>query len=411
MLSLYGFLNPFGVLSPQIIKFTIYLLVVFGLIIAYNAANKKGLKINYPRKTYWTLMSGILVSIFMASAFHTQSLSISFMTTLSYIIGYGTLFLFLKLDISERDVINVFFWLSVIAIPVYFVNAATYPNMIFGGAVDKGEDLTRGILRIPMYYLDLMVFFLFYGINQWLEKRSKKWIIWALVCMIMIFLSVTRQCILFSAVLGLIFLLKKSSWIKRILIIAATATFIFVVLPAIPAYQAMVELSEDQRDSNSEEDDIRIQAYEFYLNSYQTNELTRIFGNGLPAMGNSPWGNMVESELDDTGCLYADIGWGGFYWLFGIFSVVALFLLCLFAITRRKSPSNKFLSYWIAYFILYCIAAGPNIYIEQIVIYMVGLYLCFRPQSDNKNPEDESNGSNNPKLQQRRGLYQLREEC
>lgn len=411
MLSLYGFLNPFGVLSPQIIKFTIYLLVVFGLIIAYNAANKKGLKINYPRKTYWTLMSGILVSIFMASAFHTQSLSISFMTTLSYIIGYGTLFLFLKLDISERDVINVFFWLSVIAIPVYFVNAATYPNMIFGGAVDKGEDLTRGILRIPMYYLDLMVFFLFYGINQWIEKRSKKWIIWALVCMIMIFLSVTRQCILFSAVLGLIFLLKKSSWIKRILIIAATATFIFVVLPAIPAYQAMVELSEDQRDSNSEEDDIRIQAYEFYLNSYQTNELTRIFGNGLPAMGNSPWGNMVESELDDTGCLYADIGWGGFYWLFGIFSVVALFLLCIFAIMRRKSPSNKFLSYWIAYFILYCIAAGPNIYLEQIVIYMVGLYLCFRPQSDNKNPEDESNGSNNPKLQQRRGLYQLREEC
>lgn len=407
MLSLYGFMNPFGIFSEQIVKLFIYIIIIIGFAIAFGSANRERKSLDYPRKTFWTLIFGITISILMAYAFHAQSLSVSFMTTLPFILGYGTLYMFLKLHMPEKDIIQVFFWLTVIAIPIYFANAATFPNMMFGGSVEKGEDISRGIVRIPVYYLDIMTMFVFYGINQWHLNKSKKWVLWAIICMIMVFLSVTRQYILFSAALALIFMLKNSKWYTKISIVGLAALLIFVLLPAIPAYQAMVELSEKQSEKNEKEDDIRVQAYEFYLNTYQTNEITRFLGNGMPSFGNSSWGNMVDSELNDNGCFFVDIGWGGFYWLFGLFAVIALLLLFLQAMLRTKSPPNKFLSYWMAFFILICLASGANLFIEQIIVYMAGVYLCFKPQNfdNNKNLDNF-----NSKTIIRRGLYQLRIE-
>ena len=412
MLSLYGFFNPKGMFSDQLIRFIVYFLICFGFFLSFNSPNQSRIKIYYPCKIYWMIIGGIAFSIIMASSFHSQSLLISFMTTLPFLLGYLAFYLFIRLKLKPRNILKIFFWLTVAAVPVFFLNLSSFPNLIFGDQEQLLSNYQRGIPRVPLVFMDIFVMFIFYGINKWKTEKSKKWAAWGVFCFLMIILTVTRQIILFASLLGLIFIVSDLSWTKRFLIIGTISFLAVCFLPKIPIFKDLIELSQDQEKENAtKEEDVRLQAYEYYVNTNQTNDLTRFFGNGVPSVGNSPWGNMFESETDSNKYFYADIGWGGFYWLFGLFATFALLVMFLTAAFRKKTPGNRFLSYWMIYFILVSIASAPNLYLYQLVIYMVGLYMCFYPRDIKTLDNNEVNSNNNIKLQQRRRLCELREEC
>lgn len=406
-LASVGFLNPKGMLSDQIVKLLFYASSMMALAVAF-LYGKSTARIKYPRIAYWGVVLSIIFSVFMATAFHSQSLKVSALTTLGIIFAYIFFWTLLRLQVDEKQILKFLLICCFVAVPVYFADVATFPNYLFGAPFDKVEDMSRGMLRVPIFFLELMVMFLFYSINQWIVYRNKKWIVPGVVFVVMIFLSVTRQVILISGVLALIFLLKSTTWTKRALVIAAVAVVYFLVLPKIPAYQAMVELSEDQSEANEVMDeDIRIYDYRYFCNEFQTNDVTRVFGNGTPSFGNSAWGNFVDSEWDTNGTFAVDVGWAGFYWYYGAIATACLLILLIKAACRKRSPQRRYLTYTVMYYILASVASGPILYTHQVLYLMIILYLIYGTEKDQL-PED---GVNHPKLQQRRRLGELRGEC
>lgn len=379
LLATVGFFNPMGVLSDQVQKLLFYISVLFCFIVANNS-NISLQRYDYPRKSYTVLLLGIIISIFMASAFHMQSFKTSIVATLPFIFSFSFFYALMKLNIQSDKILKIYAIVCLLSSIVYFTNLITFPNPVFGGEID--EDLSRGIQRIPVKFLEVFVLLLLYSINSWLIEKKKKWIYYIVILSVMIILSVTRQVILYAGVLSVIFIFKDISYFKKFLLCASIVIVVVYVLPLIPIYNEMVELSEMQAAENEDEDNIRIQAWRYYTDENQTNNITRLFGNGVPALGNSMWGQMFDSETEDNGCYYADVSWAGFYYLFGIFSTCALLILLIKAMMKKKKANKRYLTYWFAFMILYGIAAGPFVYFYQIFNLMIGLYLVYTPDED-----------------------------
>lgn len=381
-----GFLNPMQLFSEQLTKLFFYLCVFIGAVMAVVDGQSLRNK-SYPAKPYFVLLTMIVISTFSATAFHSQSYRISLMATLPYFIGYFYFWIIMRLEIPEKFVLKSIFIACAVAVPVYFINLFLFPNIVFG--TDIEEDLSRGILRVPLLFLEFIVFVLFYAINQLHLKTDyrKIWICVIVMCFIMIFLSVVRQVILYSIVLGLFFILKKMSWLKKIAILAAGIFIILYVLPMIPAYNTMVELSQSQIEENEDTENVRIGAWRYYTFENQTNDITPVIGNGVPSIGNSLWGNMFESEIDSNGYFYDDISWAGMIYLFGWIAFIALFILILKTIMLPKPPNKEYLTYWFVFIAFSGIGTGVLTYYHQIFYVMIGMYLVYK---DNYNESDRN---------------------
>ena len=143
-----------------------------------------------------------------------------------------------------------------------------------------------------------------------------------------------------------------------------------------------MELSEEQAEKNKyEKEDIRITAWRFYTTENQTNSVTPFLGNGIPSEGNSVWGikhmKTIYYEYGGNGCFTVDVGWAGFYWLFGLFATLALMTIMIKAIIRKKPDKESYMSYGILFFLITSITAGPILFSQQIVSLCLILYLIY----------------------------------
>lgn len=382
VLASVSFFNPLGLITPQTGKFFFYLAGLIGFIIAI----RKGINttnIKYPRTAYKLILIGIIFSILMVYLYQKQSFTITVMTTIPYIVSYLFFYILLKLNISPERIKKTIWILCFCGIGIYFINLIGFPNLIFG-SIKEEYDTSRGIIRIGIPFIELIILFFFYSINQWLITKKKKWIIVIIAIGIIIILSVIRQYIILSALLGFFLVMKNKSITNKItIIILCSALFIYIV-PQIPIYKTMMQLSKQQVENNKyAEEDIRIKAWRFYTYEYQTNEITAIFGNGIPTFGNSPWGNKVEKVTDTNRCFGVDVGWAGFYWYFGLLSTGGLLLLMIKATLKKKRPEDEYLTYWIIFITLTALTSGPILFYNQIFSISTVLYLIYARKSKN----------------------------
>lgn len=296
LFSTVGFFNYHGVLTDAASRGIFYAISAMALVMAVTERKSSLSDIDYPRGTYRLLMVMICLSPLMANIFHRQPLKESVISTLPPIFSYAFFYILLKFRIPPEKIIKVIFVACALSIPVYFANVTTFPSVMFGLPVE--EDLSRGILRIYVVFIELFVLLLFYSINRWNLERRPKWIVCIVILGLMIVLSVIRQIIAMSAILGLILLLKHWSWPKKIAGIAVVIGAAMLILPHIPIYQDLTELTVELQEKNESknEEDIRIQAWRFYTYEYQQSPLTMIFGNGIPAMGKTAYGRPVRQR-------------------------------------------------------------------------------------------------------------------
>lgn len=377
LFSTVGFFNYHGVLTDAASRGIFYAISAMALVMAVTERKSSLSDIDYPRGTYRLLMVMICLSPLMANIFHRQPLKESVISTLPPIFSYAFFYILLKFRIPPEKIIKVIFVACALSIPVYFANVTTFPSVMFGLPVE--EDLSRGILRIYVVFIELFVLLLFYSINRWNLERRPKWIVCIVILGLMIVLSVIRQIIAMSAILGLILLLKHWSWPKKIAGIAVVIGAAMLILPHIPIYQDLTELTVELQEKNESknEEDIRIQAWRFYTYEYQQSPLTMIFGNGIPAMGKTAYGRQYASDTDATKCYEADVGWAGFFFDFGIIATAALFVLLWKAARRKKAPEDEYLTYWIIFIMVTAVASGPILYYYQVFNLSTVLYLVY----------------------------------
>lgn len=400
ILASVGFFNPFAILTEPAQKLLFYISMVLCMGVAlFDGVSLRDVK--YPRKAYFVLLGAIFFSSVMGAAFHMQSYKMSIIATLPYLMGYAFFYALMRLDVPRNKLMNAYLVLCGISSVIYFINAATFPDNMFGLPIID-EDITRGIIRLPVVFIEFFPMVVFYAVNKWLLDRKPGWIVVVVVGFIMIFLSVIRQIIALTAVLTLFFFFRKVSWKWKALMAAGAVSIVVFVLPMIPMYNTMIELSEQQKEENDDEENIRIQSWRFYTYENQTNAITPIFGNGVPSYG-SRWGMEFSSEAYVSGRFAEDVGWAGFFWFFGAIATAALLIMLVAALRKKKAPENQYLNYWLIFVICTSVASGPPLYYWQILDIMVCLYLVFKKDDDaelTKQENDEQNSPDNTKLQQ-----------
>lgn len=314
-----------------------------------------------------------------------QSALVTLKASLSVILGFSCFFIFMRLQVSSEKIIATYIVLAACSSIVFFANMLSMPNNIFGQPILE-QDFSRGIIRVEIVLFEIFPLLVFYGINKYLESRGKKWLLLIAWLAVMIFLSVVRQFIAATAILGLWFYFRKISFAKKLIAIVMVVIVVGVVLPQIPIYKTLIEISEDQRDDKEEDENIRIKAWRYYTYENQPNALTVIFGNGMPSLGNSTWGVQFDSDTDVTGCFAADVGWAGFFYYFGLFATLCLLALLLAALFKKKPFEYQYLNYWIVFVLLTAFTSGIIIYSFRIVTICVVLYLVFGNSSDKRHP-------------------------
>ena len=395
-LAAQNFFNPLGAIPEVASKFMFYLLSLIGLWFAFISKKRV---VNYPRKSYIMLMCGIVISVFSVWLNYDQSLSVSIMTTLPYIFGYSFLYLLLKYS-PDIDFLLKFIKILVICSAfVFLANLLAFPNTVFGEGKEE-FDMSRGMARLGVWMTELVVFYMFYSISQYQSSKKKKWIFWSILTGVLVVFSLTRQVILLGFAFSILMILQKAKLWKKIFVTCVLLGVYQFVLPQIPIYQTMTELSEMQAEMNSfEKEDIRITAWRFYTDEYQKNEITRIIGNGLPSIGNSKIGNQFDNitnaRYGGNGCYFVDVGWAGFYWLFGIFATLGLLIILIKALIMARRMKKDYYVYWIMFILITSVASAPIIFYGQVVSLCIILYMIFA----NNNKKYEINSVNNTQLQ------------
>lgn len=391
-LATLGFFNYHNMLPESIVKAIFYLITAGGLLLAATDRSTSFRQSGVPRLSYTVLMCMLLLSPMMAWLFHGQSITVSVMVSLAITFAYSWLYILVKFRIPSDRVIKFLFAACAMAIPVYALNALAFPDAVFGEAPE--EDLTRGIIRIILPFIITFVLLLFYSINRWQLTHRPIWIVVISVIGLMIILSVIRQIILVSGLLAIWFVFRKLSLAKKLLGVGIILAAVFLVLPQIPIYEAMMELSEKQFESNeTEEEDVRIGAWRYYAYEYHDSPMTMLLGNGMPSTGNSAWGDKFDYDSETSRYFAADVGWAGFFYHFGLIATIALASLLWSAFRRKKSPDRQYLNYWLVFIAVTGVASGPILYFYQIVELMTGLYLVYAT-------DNETDSTYNTELQQ-----------
>ena len=382
LLGSTGFFNFHGAVSPRVrLILMCFFILLCGAYALQTRDRSKPLP-KFPVIAWGTILGSMLISVLMALIVHEQPIPLTLIATSSYIFPFLFFPILLILNPRPKILFRYLFGIVIASILVYFVNALTFPNNLFGDPIL--EDLTRGIQRLPIPYFQLLILLFFYAINELSISRNKIWIIFIVVAIAMILLSVIRQAILLSLGLGFLLYMRNYVWYKKVIIGSAIAGVALLILTNLPIYKSMMELSQQQYEDNSDnKEDVRIGAWRYFAIESQTeNPVTIGFGNGAFSLDNSKWGTELYNFSLDNNYFTADVSLAGFLYRFGLVATVPFLYVLVSAIFMRKPPRKQYLSYFIACIALESIASGIFEYFYETIILMLALYLVYRPDDD-----------------------------
>ncbi|MDE5607317.1 MAG: hypothetical protein K2I64_00060 [Muribaculaceae bacterium] len=393
LLASTGFFNFHGAISaPTKVVLMCFCIILCG-VYAWQTRDREAPLPQFPRMAWITVLAGMVISIFMAFAIHGQPLPLTAVATASYLFPFLFFPILLLLNPRPKILFRYLFAIVGLSILVYIVNTLTFPNNMFGDPIL--EDLTRGILRIPIPYFQLLILLFFYAINQFSVDRNRLWLIFIFIAIVMILLSVIRQAILLSLSLGFLLYMQKYVWYKKLLIGTVIAAIAITIITSLPIYKSMMELSQQQYEDNTydNKEDVRIGAWRYYaLESQQENPATAVFGNGAFSLDNSAWGKELYNFSEDYKYYTADVSLAGFYFRFGLVTLVPLLYVIISAVMKRKPPRKQYLSYFVACITLESIASGIFEYFFETMILMLALYLIYCPDDEESDARDDEAG-------------------
>lgn len=362
-------------MTPQIQKLVYYVIFAICLIVAFKT---KG-KVNYqatPKVAYWLILIGISVATAFVPLYNEQELSISIQASLYYFIPYSFLYILLTYNPSVEKIEKMLMYMGILGIFVNGVNMLTAPNCIFGSE-QKEIDISRGFVRVrtPIIYI---CFLFFYALSKFKNNFTNrgKWVFLSILAYAFIVFWVARQYIAYAAGLGILFYMSQVKWYKKLFLALSCILVLQYIVMEIPFVKDMIEMSTEQK-SNSDED-VRTIAYSYYGDLGQTNDITRLIGNGVPSFGNSKWALRFENTIDFMHVYAVDVGWVGFYFYFGVFALFGLVILFIKSIFIKRPIQYQYLNYLLILFFLTDFAGGSILYMDEITALMLFFYLSFK---------------------------------
>lgn len=167
-------------------------------------------------------------------------------------------------------------------------------------------------------------------------------------------MQVTRQLILWTALVTIIYIFQKS---KKIMVVGVITFLALYIASSNIKFQqdsvigSMIELTQQQINNNSKGDEnIRISEYRYFFTEWPSNIITKIIGNGYPH-SDSDYGHFFSNIQENKRFFLSDVGYAQMYvvtGLVGLILYVYLFIKCIF----RHMPANLVYTKMFMFFLL-----------------------------------------------------------
>lgn len=332
------------------------------------------------------VLVGMIISYVVCSAYNGQPFLVSFKACLHFILAYSFLFALMGYRIANDRIIQVVKVMCILSMIVYIVNFISFPSVVFGTEQEE-YDTSRGLVRLGMPCVELIVLLFLYYINQYQINAKRKYLYFILLCLTFIVLSLTRQIIVYSVILGAVLYFKSVPLWKKIVFAVLCYVAVVYVIPNLGLFQSMQDLTNEQFERNNDGyENIRLIAWRWYTNDLQTNDITRFLGNGYPVLYGSSWANSVLQSSKMMLCYPTDVGWAAFYFYYGVLTTFFLAIVLLKAMFMKKTEEGSYLTYWLLMVILSSFTSGMILYPNQIISITLALHLVY---NDNKKTKSQ----------------------
>lgn len=374
---LFGFqLFGYAGIDTKVQRYPVLFMVPLLIIICWKQILMKTSDIYY--KLIRVLLFSWIISMFMSVAFWNQSLYLSYTTT-GYYMFFIIFFFFCKKKVTRTSIekiIIIFGWLYVF-LWLYAMYKA--PEITFGLTEDTVDNTDRGILRINFVGRLSLVFAYFYYLNKSLINKSPKFIALASVLFVFIVLQVTRQLILWAAVVTVIFIFLKA---KKLAIALGILLAVFYTSISNIRFSdesvigSMINISQLQAEGQLYEgEDPRVTEYKYFFSDYSKNIITDVFGNGVPNINTSYGKYKAQQEM--KGIYLSDVGYPSIYvflGLIGLFVYVFLFIRGTF----QKLPEELgYINMFMAFMIPANVAASWYMGADTQLALAICVYLIY----------------------------------
>lgn len=373
-LSTLSFFRPFDSVPDEIAKILAYgsMFLIFALSIMTKTTTN-------PTKRFapqiGLLMLFIFISCFMPLfAYVDQTFAQTLTATIPFF-SYGLYLSLRKFEIERNFIYGLVFSIAILATLAHIVNHITFPIITFGIAQEE-FDMERGGLRLAIIGFTYIVMSFFIAIGEWTRTRKFWWWIPILVFAAAIFSSYTRQHILVCSIVGMWMLLGNIGIIKRLAIIAAMTALLLYLIPQIPIFNQMMDLTVEQYEQNeyTTNENVRITAARYYGYEHFETFANRIFGNGVPSF-HSNWGLEFDTHAEMEHLHPYDVGWIGMNWYFGALAVFCMFSVCLSIIFKTKKSNTSFISGYFIWLLITGFSCGAPIYQFEIIVTVLAICL------------------------------------
>lgn len=248
------------------------------------------------------------------------------------------------------------------------------PIIVFGEK-DEGLDSGRGFFRFFIDTKEHLPFLMFFFLALYNKTKKIIFVILTLVIYAAVILHVGRQFMFWSGLLALAYYMYtngKNIW-KWGLLIILVSVFLNWMLENFTVITDIIELSKNTSTDNSADmDNIRFKAMEYFVNNYNTNPLTILFGSGFATEGSQIYHKIAQCE--NKGYYLTDVGFVGMYCNTGIVSVILYLILFYKVLFKCKvEPQYLYMKFYIAYILL--LYLGSHALTSNLIFVVFAVYI------------------------------------
>jgi len=336
--------------------------------------------INY---TYY-IFAGVLISMFSAYFTWGQSF-LRTLITQRYIYSFILLPAILYIQPNESDIIKALKWISIGTILVWFINAfnPTFVSVDEDSIqLEKNHEFDIGSYVSGIYFV---VLFLYYKIQEYLNKFSWNSFLKAAILLVFLVLYQNRSLLIGVIPVFIYSLLKFKSKYKIFWIFLIPTILISGIIYSWSIWESLVDATQNQLNDTEYP---RWRALNYFFNDYSPNWFCLIFGNGMPSIGNSDFGNLMEDNIDN-GIYASDLGMIGMWTIYGLIPLITIYSVIVKVLKGRLFPLYlKFICFHVLVVpTIFHFYTNPGIFMFVLIIYLYSYYT-----EQNKPLPDKANG-------------------
>lgn len=332
--------------NDSILNYLQYLGILVAIVFSIPHLIKPPFKFNL---AIYILLGSIVFSIFMAVIFWDQSIKNTILATFEYFIIFFYFFL-VSSSISLRTLERLIILFGIVYMLLFAFQFASGTTIYFGKSLFGDEFIeSRGVVRIifpagGILYLSTFLAFTksttAKGLNKWL------WIHFSVLGILAPVLQVTRQFIAGLLLILAFHIIMNISPIKKtILVIFFLLAGLVVLNSNLPLIEGLKEQTTDDLSQGS--DYIRVQAGKYFLTDFSPNTTTSVFGNGVPYVGVSDYGDFLAMLAYNHYYFMSDVGIIAIYVQFGVFAILAFIIIWVLSITVPLKTEHYYLKYYL----------------------------------------------------------------